>query len=133
MKTRSRCLNLGSCVKTHCSWILHQDPFCLGPASGPRSLGFCVGTQSSCILYQDSRFLNLGFLNIIIFLIIQSIHLKNIIICVMISIIFLIIQSIHLKNIIICVINIYFFIIQKRAQFPYYYLPRHKTLWIEAV
>jgi hypothetical protein len=35
--------------------------------------------------------------NIIIFLIIQSIHIKNIIICVLNIIIFLIIQSIHIK------------------------------------
>jgi len=44
--------------------------------------------------------------NIIIFLIIQSIHIKDIIICVINIIIFIIIQSINVKNIIICVINI---------------------------
>jgi len=40
--------------------------------------------------------------------IIQIIHIKNIIICIINIIIFLIIQSIHIKKIIICVINILF-------------------------
>jgi hypothetical protein len=44
--------------------------------------------------------------------IIQSIHIKNIIICIInIIIIIIIIQSINIKNIIICVINIIIFII----------------------
>jgi len=47
--------------------------------------------------------------NIIIFLIIQSIHIKNIIICVLIMIvIFFIIQRIHIKDIIICVVILLF-------------------------
>jgi hypothetical protein len=58
-------------------------------------------------------------LNIIIFIIILNIHIKNIIIwarnilgflniiiCVINIIIFIVIQSINIKNIIICVINI---------------------------
>jgi hypothetical protein len=49
--------------------------------------------------------------NIIIFLLIQSIHIKNIIICVLNIIIFLIIKSINIKSIIFCVINIIIFII----------------------
>jgi hypothetical protein len=45
-------------------------------------------------------------INIIISLIIQSFHIKNIIICVINIIIFIITQSIDIKNIIICVIII---------------------------
>jgi hypothetical protein len=45
-------------------------------------------------------------MNIIISLIIQSVHIKNIIICIVNIIIFIISQSIDLKNIIICVIII---------------------------
>jgi len=74
-------------------------------ASGPRSLGSFVRTQSSWVLCQDPRFLGLGFsniiiclINIIIFFIIQSIHLKNKIIYVINIIIFIISQSIHIKK-----------------------------------
>ena len=49
--------------------------------------------------------------NIIIFIIIQSIDIKNIIIYIINIIIFIIIQSINIKNIIICGINIFIFII----------------------
>jgi len=45
-------------------------------------------------------------MNIIISLIIQSVHIKNIIICIVNIIIFIISQSIDLKNIIICAIII---------------------------
>jgi hypothetical protein len=45
-------------------------------------------------------------MNIIISFIIQSVHIKNIIICIVNIIIFIISQSIDLKNIIICVIII---------------------------
>jgi hypothetical protein len=45
-------------------------------------------------------------INIIFFFIIQSVHIKNIIVCVINIIIFIITQSIDIKNIIICVINI---------------------------
>jgi len=59
------------------------------------------------------RFLNIIIcvINIIIFLIIQSIHIKNIIICVINIIIFIIINSINIKNSIIYVVNIIVFII----------------------
>jgi hypothetical protein len=49
--------------------------------------------------------------NIIFSLIIQSVHIKNIIICVINIIIFIIINSMNIKNIIICVISIISFII----------------------
>ena len=65
------------------------------------------------VLRQDPRFLGLKFLNIInctiniiIFIIIKSIDIKNIII-------YLIINIIHIKNTIICIINIIIFIIVK--------------------
>jgi hypothetical protein len=58
----------------------------------PRANVSCVRTQFSWILCQDLGLLDLGFLNIIIFLI-------NIII-------FIIVESINIKHIIICVLNI---------------------------
>ena len=64
--------------------------------------------------------MGLKFINIIIFIIIESINIKNIIICVINIIIFIIINIINkiinkfekillliLKNIIICIINFY--------------------------
>ena len=110
-------ISLGSWIRSQLSWVLLQDPFYLGYASRLGSLGSCIGTQSSWILCQDPRFLGLGFIdiiiciiNIIIFLILQSIHLKNKILSVIKIIIFIIIQSIYIKNIIIYVINILIFI-----------------------
>jgi len=50
-------------------------------------------------------------INIIIFIIILNIYIKNSIICVINIIIFIIILNIHIKNSIICVINIIIFII----------------------
>jgi hypothetical protein len=50
-------------------------------------------------------------INIIIFIIILNIHIKNSIICVINIIIFIIINSMNIKNIIICGINIIIFII----------------------
>jgi hypothetical protein len=49
--------------------------------------------------------------NIIVFIIIQSINIKNIIICAINIIIFIISKNINIKNSIICVINIIIFII----------------------
>jgi hypothetical protein len=59
------------------------------------------------------RFLNIIIcvINIIIFIIIESINMKNSFICVINIIIFIIINSINMKNIIIYVINISIFII----------------------
>jgi len=67
------------------SWVFHQDPILLG----------CVRTQSSWVQHQDSRFLGLRFLNIIIYIIIKSINIKNNIICVINIIIIIIINSIN--------------------------------------
>jgi hypothetical protein len=76
-------------------------PVLLGPVSGLSTLGSCnrtsalwsgVGIQGWCVLHQDPRLLGLGFLNIIIFLI-------NIII-------FIIVESINIKHIIISILNI---------------------------
>jgi len=52
-------------------------------------------------------------MNIIIYLIIQSVYIKNIIIYVTNIIIFIIINRMNIKNIIICVINIINKIINK--------------------
>ena len=89
-----------------------------GLASGPKAKGSCVSTQFSWVLLQDPRFLGLKFLNIIIcainiiiYIIIESINMKHSIICVINIIICFIINSINMKNIIICVINIIIFII----------------------
>jgi len=61
----------------------------------------------------DLKFINIiiFILNIIIFIIIESVNMKNSFICVINIIIFIIIESINIKNIIICVINIIIFII----------------------
>ena len=74
----------------------------MGLASGPNSIGSLLGLS----------FLNIiiCILNIIIFIIIKSINMKNSIIC-LINII--IIVGINIKNSIICVINIIIFIIIK--------------------
>jgi hypothetical protein len=58
----------------------------------PRANGSCVRTQFSWVLYQDLGLLGLEFLNIIISFI-------NIII-------FIMVESINIKHIIICVLNI---------------------------
>ena len=55
-------LSLWSCIRTHCCWVLRRDPILLG--IGFINIIICV-------------------INIIIFLMIQSIHLKNIIIFVL--------------------------------------------------
>jgi hypothetical protein len=84
----------------------------------PERLGFAeprvgsyVMTQFSWVRCQDLRFLGLRFLNIIvciiniiIFIIIKSIDIKNIIIC-LINIFFII----NIKNTIICIVNIIIF------------------------
>jgi hypothetical protein len=68
-----------------------QDALALGPALGPNSV--CVRTHFAWVLHRDPILLSIGFINIII--------------CVINIIIFLIIQSIHLKNI----INIIIFVL----------------------
>jgi len=50
-------------------------------------------------------------INMIIFIIINSINIKNIIICLINIIIFIIIKIINIRNCIICIINIIIFII----------------------
>ena len=101
----------GSCVKTQCSLVRHLDPILLFSASRHKANRSCVRTQFSQVFLQDPRFLGHRFLNIIIFIIIQSINIKHIIICVVNIIIFIIIKIINIKSIIICVINIIIFII----------------------
>jgi len=106
----SRSKTLGSCVRIKFSWA-RQDPMFLAPASEPKANESCVSTQFSWVRHQDPKFLDHRFLNIIIYIIIKSINIKNIIICVINIIIFIIIKSINIKNSIICVINIIMFII----------------------
>ena len=49
----------------------------------PKANGSCIKIQFSWVLYQDPELLGLGFLNIIIFIIVESSNIKHIIICVL--------------------------------------------------
>jgi hypothetical protein len=82
----------GSCVRTKFSWIQRQNPIVFDPASGLNCLRSGIKTQFYWVFLQDPRFLGLSFLNIII--------------CILNIIIFIIIKSINMKNSIICLINI---------------------------
>jgi len=62
-----------------------------------------INFKNTIITIEEKPLFFLRFKNII-----QSIHIKNIIIFIINIIIFLIVQSIHIKKIIICVINILF-------------------------
>jgi hypothetical protein len=84
----------------------------LGPSSRPISLGFSPG-PNALALRQDPIILGLGFLNIIIcviniiiFIIIESINIKNSTICIIINKfekILLVLSLINLKNTIITI------------------------------
>ena len=110
--------SVGSDVRTHFAWVLCPNSSLLGPRSAVKFLGSWIWRQLTCVLPLDSKLLGLEFLNIIIcvtniimVIIIKSIHFKNSIIFIINNIIFIIIESINIKNSIICVINIIILII----------------------
>ena len=100
MNYASRPISLKYCVRTQFSWIEHQDSRVMGHASRPKGDESFIKIHFAWVLPPDPRFLGLIFLNIII--------------CVINIVIFIIIKSINIKNItIFIIINIIYKIINK--------------------
>ena len=74
-----------------------SEPKANGSCRGPNSHESCVKTQFCWVRHEDPMFQGLKFLNIII--------------CIINIVIFIIIKTINIKNSIICVTNIIIFII----------------------